>query len=297
MITVLLTSRPDMPIRSARCSSAASRIADDRLLDAEVDDGVAVVGQDDVDEVLADVVHVALDGGEHDRALALLVGLLHVRLEPGDRGLHHLGRLQHEGQLHLALAEQLADDLHATEEVVVDDVERGAARVERLLEVGLEAVALAVDDPAGQPLPEGQRGELLRRGSVARPQVDALEQVEEARQRVVGRFRVGGRPPTVIDHVESDLALLLLDLGHRQDLGRVHDGRVEPGLGALVQEHAVEHDTGGGVEAERDVGQAQRRLHRGVEPLDLGGSPRWSRGRRGASPPARWRSGRSVRRR
>jgi hypothetical protein len=31
----------------------------DRLLDAEVDHGVAVVGEDDVDEVLADVVHVA----------------------------------------------------------------------------------------------------------------------------------------------------------------------------------------------------------------------------------------------
>ena len=43
----------------------------DRLLDAEVDDVVAVVGQDDVDEVLADVVDVAADGGQHDRALAL----------------------------------------------------------------------------------------------------------------------------------------------------------------------------------------------------------------------------------
>ena len=53
----------------------------DRLLDAEVDDVVAVVGQDDVDEVLADVVDVAADGGEHDGALALVVGLLHVRFE------------------------------------------------------------------------------------------------------------------------------------------------------------------------------------------------------------------------
>ena len=42
----------------------------DRLLDAEVDDVVAVVGQDDVDEVLADVVDVAADGGQHDGALA-----------------------------------------------------------------------------------------------------------------------------------------------------------------------------------------------------------------------------------
>ena len=37
-----------------------------RHLDAEVDDPVAVVLEDDLDEVLADVVDVALDGGEHD---------------------------------------------------------------------------------------------------------------------------------------------------------------------------------------------------------------------------------------
>ena len=101
---------------------------DDRLLDADVDDLVAVVGEDDVDQVLADVVHVALDGGQHDAALAAVVGLLHVRLEVGDRGLHHLGRLQHERQLHLAGAEQLADGLHAVEQRVVDDGQRRPRR-------------------------------------------------------------------------------------------------------------------------------------------------------------------------
>ena len=94
MITVDFTSSPDMPIASARCSSARRQDRRDRLLDAQVDHGVAVVGQDDVHEVLADVVHVALDRGEHDRALALPLGLLHVRLEVRDRRLHHLGRLR-----------------------------------------------------------------------------------------------------------------------------------------------------------------------------------------------------------
>ena len=47
------------------------------------------------------------------RALAAGVGLLHVRLEVRDRGLHRLGALEHERQLHLAPAEELADDLHA----------------------------------------------------------------------------------------------------------------------------------------------------------------------------------------
>ena len=101
----------------------------DRLLDADVDDLVAVVGQDDVDEVLADVVHVALDGGQHDAALAaVVVGLLHVRFEVGHRGLHHLGGLQHERQLHLAGAEQLADGLHARQQVLVDDGQRRLLR-------------------------------------------------------------------------------------------------------------------------------------------------------------------------
>src|SRR5205807_1547345 len=40
-----------------------------RHLDAQVDDAEAVVAEDDLDQVLADVVHVALDGGEHDRPL------------------------------------------------------------------------------------------------------------------------------------------------------------------------------------------------------------------------------------
>ena len=74
----------------------------DGLLDPQIHHGVAVVGEDDVDQVLADVVHITLHGCEHDGALAASVGLLQVRLEVGDRGLHHLGRLQHERQLHLA---------------------------------------------------------------------------------------------------------------------------------------------------------------------------------------------------
>ena len=123
MISVDFTSSPLMPMASASVLLDRGDHLVDADLDAEVDDLVAVVGQDDVDEVLADVVDVALDRGEHDRALAALVRLLHVRLEEGDRRLHRLGRLQHEGQLHLAGGEQVADHLHARQQDVVDDVE------------------------------------------------------------------------------------------------------------------------------------------------------------------------------
>jgi hypothetical protein len=82
-------------------------------------------------------------------------------LEIRDRGLHRLGRLQHERQLHLAGAEQLADHLHAGEQMDVDDVERRVL-LERLVEVGLEPLTIAVDDrlqalltAAGRSLPAG----------------------------------------------------------------------------------------------------------------------------------------------
>jgi hypothetical protein len=69
-----------------------------------------------------------------------------VGLEVRDRSLHRLGRLQDERELHLAGGEQLADRLHAGQQDVVDDPEGSKPGLERLLEVVLEPVAVAVDD-------------------------------------------------------------------------------------------------------------------------------------------------------
>ena len=94
-------------------------LADDRLgrdLLAEVDDGVAVVGEDGLDQVLADVVHVAVDGGEHHRALGDAFDFLEVGLEVRDGLLHHFGGLQHEGQDQFARAELVADFLHGRQQ-------------------------------------------------------------------------------------------------------------------------------------------------------------------------------------
>ena len=63
----------------------------DAHLDPEVDHFVAVVGEDDVDQVFPDVVDITLDGCEHHLALAALVVLFHVWLKLGDGGLHCLG--------------------------------------------------------------------------------------------------------------------------------------------------------------------------------------------------------------
>ena len=61
--------RPLRPMRSAFSSSAVCRIFVGRHHHAEIDDLVAVAAEHDADDVLADVVHVALDGRQHDLAL------------------------------------------------------------------------------------------------------------------------------------------------------------------------------------------------------------------------------------
>ena len=146
----------------------------DRLLDAEVHHVVAVVRQDDVDEVLADVMDVALDRREHDRAAPAVRRLLHVRFQVGDRGLHDLRGLEHERKLHLPGPEELANGLHAVKQDRVDDVQ-GRPPGEREVEVRFEPVALPVDDPALQPFLKRQRGELRGPRRLRRDRVHALE--------------------------------------------------------------------------------------------------------------------------
>ncbi len=99
---------------------------------AQVDDFVVVAGQDDADDVLADVVDVSLDRGHQDPASGLVLvrggavagpvaggrgrlGLfgLHERRQVGDGLLHDPRALDDLGQEHLARAEEVADDVHA----------------------------------------------------------------------------------------------------------------------------------------------------------------------------------------
>ena len=62
-----------------------------RHLLAEVVDGVAVVGENCVDERLADVVDVAVNRREHDAAFRVALRALEELLEMFDGLLHHLG--------------------------------------------------------------------------------------------------------------------------------------------------------------------------------------------------------------
>ena len=95
--------------------------------DAEVHDLEVVALQDDANDVLADVVHIALDRREHDPAVraAMTVFLfLDVRHEMADCPLHHARRFHNLRQEHLARAEQVANDIHAGHQRALDNVER-----------------------------------------------------------------------------------------------------------------------------------------------------------------------------
>jgi hypothetical protein len=81
------------------------------------------------------------------------------------------------------------------EQDVVDDGQRAMARVERLGQVGLEPVAVAVDDALLR------RGRRASRGVLGRPGVD-LDPVEEGQQLLQRVVVVGA---AVVDQVEADL--------------------------------------------------------------------------------------------
>ena len=129
-------------------------------LDAQIHDPVAVVAENNLDQVLADVVDVALDRRENNLALGRALGFLHVRLEMRDRRLHRLGRLQNLGDDHLVGVEQAADLVHALHQRAVDDFER-AARGQSLVEVIDQAVFRAFENITRQATVERHRLAIL----------------------------------------------------------------------------------------------------------------------------------------
>ena len=216
----------------------------DTDLDPEVVDPVSVVREDDVDQVLADVVHVAGDGGEHDRPPGGALGVGHVRFEVRHGHLHGFCGTEDEGELHVAGGEQVAHGLHPGEQDVVDDLERPVSGVEAFGEFLLESRRVAVDDPLAESPFDRPCGTLVVRSPFDDRPGESSEQCFE---RVVA----GGSP--VVDQVAADLSLFVGDQMQRFDPSGVHDGGVESGVETLMQEYGVQRFASGGIQAERDV--------------------------------------------
>ena len=127
--------------------------------DTEIDDLVIVALEHDADDVLADVVHIALHGRHHDLACGrLLIEAgqflfgLEIGLQIGDGLLHHARRLDDLRQEHFARAEEIADDVHAGHQRAFDDVQRLVGFLARGLGVDLDELRDAVHQRMRQPL-------------------------------------------------------------------------------------------------------------------------------------------------
>ena len=249
--------RPERPMMSAPCSRAAAEDLLRRDHHPEVDHLVVVAAQDDADDVLADVVHVALDRGHDDLRLGLGPARPLLRLEKrrqvGDRLLHHPGALDHLRQEHLARAEEVADDVHARHERALDHRQRPAVLLPGLLGVLLDE---RVDAPH-----EGVRQPLLDRALPPgvldrRPLLLRLHRLREGDQPL------GGVGPAVQQHVLDPLQQVLRDLLVDRELAGVDDAHVEAGLDGVVEEgrvHRLAHRVVA-AEGERDVADAAAHL-------------------------------------
>jgi hypothetical protein len=164
---------------------------------AEVDHVVVVTLEDHADNVLADVVHIPLDGGHEDLALGSRVagggfGCLEVRNQMGHCPLHDAGALDHLRQKHLARTEQVAHDIHPRHQRALDHLDRVASQLSGLLGVGLDVVG----DPLYQCMGQALRHRLL-------PPAQVLSARRSLALHTTGHFHepLGGIRPAVLNHI------------------------------------------------------------------------------------------------
>jgi len=227
---------------------------------AEVDDAVAVAAEHDADDVLADVVHVSLDGGEQHGPGAVVavvdasrgplgLVLLEVGVEERDGPLHRPCALHDLRQEHAAAAEEVADDVHAIHQRPFDDVERAriAVGLEDLGQILLEVIGDAVDERVREAFFDGlfspaRVGPLPPRATVL--VAVALGLLDEA---------LGGVVTTVEDHVLAELTQLRLDVLVDGQLTGVDDAHVEAGLDGVIEKHRVHRLAHGRITAEAEA--------------------------------------------
>ena len=232
----------------------------------QVEDLVVVALQNDPDDVLADVVHVALDGREH-HALAsprLPVGrllALQERHQPGHRPLHHARALDHLRQEHLSGAEEVAHAVHPRHQRPLDHLQGPLGARSGLLRVLLDVVG----DPVHQRVPEPRihwgvaPGQVLALGGRA-PPVSPGER----------RQPLGGARVPVEEHVLHRAQQFVRYLVVDRDRAGVHDPHVHPRPPRVVQEggvHRLAHPVAAPV-GERDVADAPAHQAVRQRPLD-----------------------------
>ena len=230
--------------------------------DAEIDHLVAVVREDDINEVLPDVVDISFDRRDHHRPLVRVSILFHERLQHGDRRFHDFGRLQNEWQLHLPGAKEISNHFHPIQEDRINDLKRGVP-FHPFLQIRLKPNLVSIDDAILEPFLYGRVGVGgfgfffgLASGAVR----------QQLAERIVHTFPVGSLSfeLAIIEYkLPAQLTRSLVDLEQRHDLRRMDDGHVETCLDSIMKEDAIQSVTQSCVETEGHVADAETRMHSG----------------------------------
>ena len=109
---------------------------------AHVDDFEVIALKHHSDDVFTNIVHITLDGGDHDFAFCTYVttGRLdelffsfNKRYQMPDGLLHDAGRFHHLRQKHFSFAKQIAHDVHAIHQRAFDHLDRAPVSIGNLL--------------------------------------------------------------------------------------------------------------------------------------------------------------------
>ena len=199
-----------------------------RLLDANIVNFKSIVGENDVNQVLANVMNIAGNRRQHNPCFGTTGGasFLHMRLQQGNCLLHHRGTLQNERQLHLAGTEEITNYFHADEQMVVDDFQRSIHR-QCAIKRRFNTLVFAVNDVLLKRL-------FNRKIRKCLAYLDRLSPIGEQPNEVQQRVKVFRHPfrtlrtTTIKDQPLRSIPLFLGNAILWKDLARMHNRRGQP---------------------------------------------------------------------
>ena len=201
---------------------------------AQIDNLIVIALQHHTNNVLANVVHIALYRSHQDFPFGLLVfGFFRLdkRNQVGHRLLHYAGAFNDLGQKHLAVAKQVADHVHAVHQWTFNDMNRAFGLLPALFSIFNNKVGNALDQRMFKPFfyrPLAPR-EILFLGFPAFAFI-ALGDFQQAIRGII---------PAVEHYVFNQPLQFRLDLIVNHQLARVYNTHVHAGLDSVIEKHGV----------------------------------------------------------
>ena len=215
---------------------------------AKIDDFVVVTLQHHTDNVFADIVHIALHGRDDHFAVAgaFLFAGLNVRFEVRHRLLHHAGGFHHLRQEHFALAEQIANDVHAVHQRSFNNLDRARGLLASFFGIQLNKLGYAFHQRVFEALfhvPTAPLRHLGIRRVVGFTAAILLSKLQQSFGAIV---------TAVEDHVLNCIAQLSGQVVVNCQLSGVDDPHVHTVANGVVEEYCVNGFTYWVVATERE---------------------------------------------